>query len=268
MTKIYPIFLLPVLLVPFLADRDWKSFFKYAGITVAVCFLIELPVLINDPSTAFSYLTQHSGRGVEIQSIIAVPLMVIGMVNPDLAHIEYVESWDLFGPVPEAVAPFIMPVTFAIMILFILYFLHLMWTRRPEEGKKFPFVVLSAAIVLVLFMIFNKVFCAQYVMWVIVLYPMLVYACRELGVDKGRLLYYLVFLTAASLLTVLCMYGSTETITVQFVLADALKGIAGLVLLYHLIKLFRQAWNPSGAVPGGPTLIKRLGNKVPNDRES
>lgn len=142
MTKIYPVFLLPVLLVPFLADRDWGSFLKYGGMTAAVCLVIELPFLINDPSTAFSYLTQHSGRGVEIQSIVAVPLMIIGLADPGLAYIDYVESWDLFGPVPEAVAPFIMPATFAIMLLFMLWFLYLMWTRRPADGLRFPHAVL------------------------------------------------------------------------------------------------------------------------------
>lgn len=100
-----------------------------------------------------------------------------------------------------------------------------------------------------LFMMFNKVFCAQYVMWVIVLYPMLVYSCRELGADTGRLFPYLVLLTAATMLTVLLMLGSTENITVQYVIADALKGVASFVLLVRLLRIFRQVWYPGRAVP-------------------
>ncbi|MBR2255211.1 MAG: DUF2029 domain-containing protein, partial [Candidatus Methanomethylophilaceae archaeon] len=123
MTKIYPVFLLPVILVPFLADRDWKSFFKYGAVCVAVCVIVELPFLLNDPSTAFSYLTQHSGRGVEIESLFAVPLMIVGLVAPDLVYVGMDEYWDLFGPVAEAVSPYIMPFTFAVMLLFIAHFL-------------------------------------------------------------------------------------------------------------------------------------------------
>ncbi|MBE6514184.1 MAG: 2-aminoethylphosphonate--pyruvate transaminase [Thermoplasmata archaeon] len=239
MTKIYPIFLLPVLLIPFFAQRDWKHFFLFGIVCAGVCFVIELPFLIADPSTAFSYLTQHSGRGVEIESLFAVPLMIIGLIDPSLVYVGMDESWDLFGPVAEGVAPYIMPLTFGIMLLFMLHFLVKMWKLRPDWERTFALTVLACAITLMLFMAFNKVFCAQYVMWVAILYPLMVWACTKLGVDRGRMLHYIVFLCAASLLTVLCMQDATDHISVVYILADALKGVATIILLWHLLKIYR-----------------------------
>lgn len=246
MTKIYPIFLLPVLLIPFLADRDFKGFLKYGFLTAAVCLIIELPFLINDPSTAFSYLTQHSGRGVEIESVVAIPLMVISLIDPSLVYVGMDESWDLFGPVADAVAPYLMPLTFAIMGLFMLFFLVKMVKIRPKLEDALPLTMLACGITLMLFMTFNKVFCAQYVMWIVMMYPLLIYSYKRFGVDHKKLPRYLVFLCAATLLTVLFMEGSTENITIQYLLADCLKGIAAIVLTCHLLKVFMECLRKSG----------------------
>jgi len=243
MTKIYPIFLLPVLLIPFLANRDWKSFLKFGGITVLVCFIIELPFLISDPSTAFSYLTQHSGRGVEIESVVAIPLMIVSMIDPSLVYVGMDESWDLFGPWAEAVAPFIMPITFAVMGLFLIYFLAKMVKARPEWEEALPLTIIACAVMLMLFMTFNKVFCAQYVMWVVMMYPLLIYAYKKLDISTKNLLGMLIALSATTLLTVLFMGDSTSTITVQYVLADCAKGAAAIYLTYRLFTALRESLN-------------------------
>jgi uncharacterized membrane protein len=249
MTKIYPVFLLPVLLIPFLAGKDWKGFFLYLIITAGVCLLIELPFLINDPSTAFSYLFQHSGRGMEIESLVAIPFMIVGLFNSDLVYVGMDESWDLFGPLVEGISPFLMPLMFAIILAFLVYFLYRMVKARPAGDMVMPLTVMACAIVLVLFMTFNKVYCAQYIMWVIMLYPLLIWAYKMFDIDHGKLLKLLVFLTAATLLTVLCMADATEHISAVYILADCLKGVATVILLYHLIKSFRCALD---SCSGGP----------------
>jgi uncharacterized membrane protein len=241
MTKIYPIFILPVLLIPFLAKKDIKSFFIYGAITAAVCLIIELPFLINDPSTAFSYLFQHSGRGMEIESIVAIPFMIIGLIDPSLVYVGMDESWDLFGPVAEGAAPYIMPLMFAIILLFLVYFLYRMYKAQPDEDKVLPLTLMACAIVLMLFMTFNKVYCAQYIMWVIMLYPMLIWSYKKFDLDHSKLLKLMVFLALATMLTVLCMKDSTENISVFYVLADILKAIATIMLGYDIVKAFKKA---------------------------
>ena len=246
MTKIYPIFLLPILLVPFIAGREWKGFLKYGLLTVLVCLIIELPFLINDPSTAFSYLTQHSGRGVEIESIVAIPLMIVSLIDPSLVYVGMDESWDLFGPLADAVSPFLMPLTFAVMGIFMLYFLIRMYKIKPDWEKSLPLTLIACAVMLMLFMTFNKVFCAQYVMWVIMMYPLLIYSYKKLGVETKGLLPMLVFLCAATLLTVLFMDGATSTITIQYILADVAKGVAAIYLTYNLVKMLKQCMDRCG----------------------
>ena len=241
MTKIYPIFLLPVLLIPFLARKDFRNFFVCGAATVAVCFIIELPFLINDPSTAFSYLTQHSGRGMEIESIIAIPFMIIGLIDPSLVYVGMDESWDLFGPLAEGAAPFIMPLMFLIILAFMGYFLYRMYKVQPDDDKVLPITLMACAIVLMLFMTFNKVYCAQYIMWVIMLYPLLIWSFKKFDMDCSKLLKLMVFLTLATMLTVLCMKDSTDKISGFYILADTLKAVATIMLGWHLLKAFKTS---------------------------
>ena len=251
MTKIYPIFLLPILLIPFLARKDLKSFFMYGALTALVCFVIELPVLINDPSTAFSYLTQHSGRGVEIESVVAIPLMIVSLIDDSLVYVgmDENESWDLFGTLANSVEPYIMPITFLIIGAFIVYFLYKMYKNEDDSERSMPLMLLACGIVLMIFMTFNKVFCAQYVMWIVMIYPFLVYSFKSLGADPKRLRIYLILLCAASLLTVLFMgdvvEGESKRITVQYILADTLKGAIAIILTCHLLKTLIRSLKPA-----------------------
>ena len=244
MTKIYPIFLLPVLLIPFFVKKDWKSVFGFGALTALICLIIELPFLINDPSTAFSYLFQHSGRGMEIESIIAIPFMIIGLFDSNLVYVGMDESWDLFGPLTEVVEPFLMPFTFAVILLFLIYFLYKMWKTRPGEERVLPVTFLACAMTLLLFMALNKVYCAQYIMWVIMLYPLLIWSFRELGRDHGQMLKYMAFLAATTLLNVLCMTDATNDISVIYILSDCLRAAATIILCVYIFKAFNSTFIP------------------------
>jgi hypothetical protein len=134
-----------------------------------------------------------------------------------------------------------MPITFGIILVFMLYFLYRMWKVNADLEKRMCLTLMACSIVLMLFMSFNKVFCAQYIMWVIMLYPLLIYSFKTFGINSKRLLYHLVALAAATLLTVAFIGGATESITIQYLLADILKGIAALTLLYYLVKALRTA---------------------------
>ena len=243
MTKIYPVFLIPVLLIPFLVDKNWKSFFKYTLISAIVCLVIELPFLINDPATAFSYLTQHSGRGFEIESIVAIPLMIVGLFDSSLVYVRMDESWDLFGPLPEAVSPYIMPMTMAILLIFMLYFLFKLWKIDVDLEKKLALTTLACATTLMLFMAFNKVFCVQYVMWVIMMYPLIIYSFKVFGLEYKKLWYLLIAMTATTLLTVAMMGGSTAELTIQLVIADILKGVSVFALVFYLLIRIKQCFD-------------------------
>ncbi|MBR1452430.1 MAG: DUF2029 domain-containing protein [Candidatus Methanomethylophilaceae archaeon] len=247
MTKIYPIFLLPVLLIPFLAKKDLKSTVGFGALTALVCLIIELPFLINDPSTAFSYLFQHSGRGMEIESIVAIPFMIIGLIDSSLVYVGMDESWDLFGPLTEVVEPFLMPFTFAAILLFLVYFLYKMWKTGPGEERVLPVTFLACAMTLLLFMALNKVYCAQYIMWVIMLYPLLIWSFKELGLDHRQILKYMAVLAATTLLNVLCMTDATDSISVIYILSDILRAAATIVLCVYIFKAFKGAFVPAAA---------------------
>ncbi|MBR6911630.1 MAG: hypothetical protein IKN41_07230, partial [Candidatus Methanomethylophilaceae archaeon] len=177
-------------------------------------------------------------------SIIAIPFMIIGLFDSNLVYVGMDESWDLFGPLTEVVEPFLMPFTFAVILLFLIYFLYKMWKTRPGEERVLPVTFLACAMTLLLFMALNKVYCAQYIMWVIMLYPLLIWSFRELGRDHGQMLKYMAFLAATTLLNVLCMTDATNDISVIYILSDCLRAAATIILCVYIFKAFNSTFIP------------------------
>lgn len=71
MTKLYPLILVPILLIPFITDRDWKGLFRNAfvfvvtiGAIAAVCFAIN-------PDLILGFLKYHMDRPLEVGCVAA-----------------------------------------------------------------------------------------------------------------------------------------------------------------------------------------------------
>jgi ethanolamine transporter EutH len=78
-------------------------------------------------------------------------------------------------------------------------------------------------------------------MWVIMLYPLLIWSFKKFDMDCSKLLKLMVFLTLATMLTVLCMKDSTDKISGFYILADTLKAVATIMLGWHLLKAFKTS---------------------------
>lgn len=172
MTKLYPaIFLLPMLAV-LLARGDRRVAARSLLAAAGVCLAVSLPFIVADPSTAFAYLTYHSDRGIQVESVAAGFYMLADKLFPGDLHVEFSYGSDnLVGPGPDGIAPYMNLVLGAVLVLFVLAIaVKASRSRLDRQDGSDLFGAVCVAMVM-LFIAFSKVYSAQYVIWILMLLP-------------------------------------------------------------------------------------------------
>ena len=152
-------------------------------IAAATCLLVELPFLLADPSTAFSYLTYHSDRGLQVESVAGGFFLLYGKIFPSDIYVAYgFGSDNVVGVAPDALASFMNPLMGGILLVFVV----LMGVRiaRAHMGRDVELFLAGAVCtaMVMLFIAFSKVYSAQYVIWILLLIPFTQASCF----DEGR----------------------------------------------------------------------------------
>ena len=167
LTKLYPAVLFPIFLIPFLMDRKWMDALKGTAAFVVTALTIVVPILLIEPDMIMHFLEYHSDRPLHIESTAAsfiYPFAMIGMTD---VWIEYSFGSDnLLGAWPDAVAPFLSPLMLMLIIVSCIMFGYL-YKKNNDEKERDVLLGIAILIVLMIFMIFGKVFSSQYLMWII-----------------------------------------------------------------------------------------------------
>ena len=248
MTKMYPaIFLIPMM-IPFVLRGDWKKLSSCVLAVVAVCLVVELPFLIADPSTAFAYLTYHSDRGIQVESVVASIFMVYNILVPgNLSVVFNYGSDNLSGAGPDAVAPF-MNIILAIVLLTFIAVMAVRIVREDSFENIGPKVALISVTMLMLFIAFSKVYSAQYLIWIVMLLPLTQMSCF----DEARRNAVLAALIPFGVFSV-CSYVGYNTYCLpgldsMAVCMVALKNVFHILLM---LVLLHMCWKETGASADG-----------------
>ena len=142
--KLYPVLLLVPLAVLCLRSGRWRPFFVTLGTTVAAWVAVNLPVYLATPSGWMNFWTFNVDRGGDLGSIWYV-LSLAGYA---------------VGSVSKLVAAIMVAGTLVICGLLLLA------PRRPRFAQ-------GAFLIVALFLMVNKVYSPQYVLWLL---PLLVLA--------------------------------------------------------------------------------------------
>ena len=172
MTKLFPILFLPMFLIPLIIRKDYRNAIRGIILALTVAVLISLPFIISDISTAFDYLVYHSERGIQIESIVSSMILMTNLFDPGLVHVVFdYGSYNLVGSIPEAMEPFMMPMLMAAVLVFLLWLLVALYRKREsiEHDNIRKIIVIGGVILFLIFLTFNKVFSAQFVIWVLLL---------------------------------------------------------------------------------------------------
>jgi uncharacterized membrane protein len=167
--KLYPLVLLPVFTVYFFANKAYRSILHLWLGAIGAIFLSFLPFFIAAQNKIFSFLTYHKERGLQIESLPAGIISLIhkwGFIN--------VESVAGYGS-RNIISPFdnvILTLLPWLLILLYIFMLVKCWFHFREERFQSEFVKAESLVVytllaLLIFIITNKVFSPQYMIWII-----------------------------------------------------------------------------------------------------
>lgn len=236
MIKIYPVIFAPVFMILFISKKDWKNTVKFALISGLTCLLMELPFIIIDPSTAFSWVTYHSGRGLQAEGVVSSFIMMINLFIPCIDSISYDESQSvsLQGDFPDAVAScldYLLIIAMAAALVWLLY-----RACKSKNTDHFRTLAMMCLIMVMTFITFSKVYSAQYSLWILTLIPFVILAK---GKGDDRFYKFIIYFMIASFASqcVAFTIGSTSfdwLITIIIFI----KNIMHLCLFYFIVRTF------------------------------
>lgn len=206
LTKIYPGLLILLFLVINIAenDRNWKK--NVATGAVACLFVSLLAVLpLMSAGVSFSeilgFVGFHSDRGFQVESLFAESVRLLALVGIGTYQIVPLhDTHDVVGPICDAVLPYwtaVMGVAIALSFILALRYV----TRNVcghEKGWNDRSLILMSLVVILTFMMFNKVFSTQYMVWIMPMMAMIPFMAQNdwmkayvcvivlLAVDFGR----------------------------------------------------------------------------------
>ena len=246
MIKIYPIIFVMGIVIYHLAKRDWRSTAVCISVVAITCLVIELPFFISDPGSAFNYLTYHSDRGIQIESVVASLIYLVYLLG--LTTIEHEGSFgsdNIVGDLPDAIAPHMNQLLMMALIGFAVWMLF-REIKRNEAGSDDDDDSFSRTMCLVfvaltlIFIIFSKVYSAQYMIWVLLLAPLVIWASPA-GIQRTKMFWSTMAFGLFSMIA-FCLYDTHSSNDLLFFSGEALKNIATVVYLVMVLRIMNRRY--------------------------
>lgn len=178
--KLYPLIILPLFVIYQLKNRQYSQLIKGGAVFIIVLLIINLPWVIIDAPGYWQSLTYHLERGLHSESTYGTVLLagqVLGMTKVEGA-LTY-GSWNLSSPLADSLAK--MSLYISVGFLIIVYGLFTWLLKKDSEGNLMTKMyepsaaklLQYAALAVIVFTLTNKVFSAQYLVWLCPLLPLI-----------------------------------------------------------------------------------------------
>jgi len=170
--KLYPLVLAPLFVIWQIRDRRYGQLAAGAGVFVAVLAATSVPWLIVDaPGYAYS-MGYHLERGLHSESTYGTTLLLgqaLGWTSVQGA-LTY-GSWNLSSPLADGLAKGSFYISAVLLLAAYSGFGWLLW-RENTRGRRRQLLQFTLLAILI-FMLTNKVFSAQYLIWALPFLPLL-----------------------------------------------------------------------------------------------
>jgi len=166
LVKLYPGILFLIFLMPFIISNR-KNALRYAVLFTATALVLFIPFFIMSPDNVFSFISYHSDRGIQIESVAASFVLVVGQLGLTTVFSNNMYwSFNLEGGLADTILPLMMPLLIVMILGFYVAY-YLKCKNESDDSERFESVVIASFAVLLIFIVFNKVFSAQYILWIL-----------------------------------------------------------------------------------------------------
>lgn len=165
--KVYPVVMLPVLLIWTWRRRSREEAIRCTKIGAAVVVLVSLPFLIMGFTGLGFSIKSQLVRGLQMESLGASILLVASRLGIRHAHIVNTHapySFDVAGNLATAVG-----LLFTLVTIWAIVWISLRYLRGPDERER---LVTACVALVTAYVAFGRVLSPQYIVWLIPLVPL------------------------------------------------------------------------------------------------
>jgi uncharacterized membrane protein len=173
--KLYPLVLLGIFGAAYLASGQWRAIMRMGVTCVVVIAACLLPFVWLAPETWSVFLTYHQERGLQIESLAGAVVWLAATF--DLTQAEKVFNYGALHVDGSWADALLLWQSRMLVLMVIAVGLACLWRFRTEYTKhgavSHDSVAAGVVAVLLAFMVGNKVFSPQYVVWLLPFIPLL-----------------------------------------------------------------------------------------------
>ncbi|MCW5849786.1 MAG: DUF2029 domain-containing protein [Anaerolineae bacterium] len=175
--KVYPALLAPLFALEHLRRGERRTLARNVGLYIVTLLLAFLPFLATGPAVLEVLFAYHGERGLEINSLWATPLLLRYTRGAPLEVVQAHASEEVVAPGADMLAALAVPAI--VLLLGLVYWVY--WRRlravepatTSDDEDAIPRLLRFSALSILAFVLPNKVFSPQYLVWLIPLLPML-----------------------------------------------------------------------------------------------
>ncbi|NQT71394.1 MAG: DUF2029 domain-containing protein [Chloroflexi bacterium] len=177
MIKIFPIIIVPILALYLLRRNDLRNILKGGLAFAATLIIVSIPCMCISFDGFVDSFTYHSERGLQVESTYASILLLghnwgISSIETDL--IAESGSWEIISSTADFMARYS-----PLIVLFLLALVYGVYARREWMGRSLDErefhsrLITFSILAIIVFMLANKVFSPQYIIWLYPLIPLI-----------------------------------------------------------------------------------------------
>ena len=197
--KLYPVIVAPLFVIYHLRHQQYGRLWKGGLVFLAVLLVLTGPWIIIDAPAYWSSLTYHLERGLHSESSYGTLLLVgqvLGMTKVE-GELTF-GSWNLSSPLADRLAGISLYASSGFLLVVYCLFGWQIWKRskggpetRLSETPAAARLLQYASLAVIVFLLTNKVFSPQFLIWLCPLLP--------LTAGRWRYIPWLLFLAAGGL---------------------------------------------------------------------
>lgn len=173
--KLYPAILLPIFSLYYLVKREYSAFLRSLIASTVTACLVLLPFALVGSEGFFNFLSYHKLRGIQLETLPAGVILLAHKLG--WTEVEVIFNYGAFHLVSPLADSVLKGLPLAFLLLFGLAIISCFHSFRMEQVKSGRVTTESLAAyivaVLLIFIATNKVFSAQYMIWLLPFAPLL-----------------------------------------------------------------------------------------------